>query len=107
MPSVLIVPIAASPPVSPFTAQRTAVTGAPASVATKATRPFTRGVTLGGVTARSPRTRNARLDVDEPWGDDVTVIGAVVAPAGTVATSRFGAAATSIETCRPNDNEFC
>ena len=91
---------------SPLTAQRTAPAGAPASVATNATRPRTGDVAIGGVIASSPNTRKTALDVTEPNGD-VTVMGAVVAPGGTAATSRFGAAATRVATRSPKNSEFC
>ena len=56
--------------------------------------------------ATSPSTRKTRLDVAEPAGA-VTVIGPVVAPAGTIATSRFGAAAVIVVGRPLKTSEFC
>src|SRR5206468_8517293 len=90
-----MVPIVASPPVTPLTAQVTAVVGTPPSVAWNWIAPFCQTAAVAGVTARALPT--VKIDGDVAvFAPTVTVIDPVVAPVGTEVSRRFGAATVTV-----------
>src|SRR5712692_8229930 len=87
-----MVPTVGLPPVMSFTVHSTDAGELPTSDAVNCCVRRAKIVNVAGFTARAPGTRKATADVAEPSGL-VTVIGPVMAPAGTEVTMRFGAAA--------------